>query len=293
MVETVGKKLQQARLRKKISVEEAAHATKVRPGRIADLENDDYTNFPNMTYGKGFLIIYARYLGVDVSDFADSLENTNPVGVADYEYLSHNPGSNDRVVRRRIKKGSWKPFIYAMLGLVGAAIIINFAITFQRLGPLERLEEKRLATDLEPSPAPVPNPTPALRATTPVASPPVEPTLPVAALTPTPTPIEQIEVRRAEPVIRSESAAPPVSTPAFTPAAIKEVTIRPVKKTWVKITKDVQGSPPVFEDWFYPDARPLSFKGTKFWIEIGDKDAVKITKDGTPLSYVPPGVTVE
>src|SRR5437867_3641272 len=141
MVETVGKRLQQARLTKQISIEEAAHATKVRAERIVDLENDDYTNFPNMAYAKGFLLIYAKYLGVDVSEFADSLEYPNPVGVEDYQYLNHEPAAIMAVSGSYEPKRSWKPVIAAVLLLGGGALIMNFIVNFQRLGNLEKLSE--------------------------------------------------------------------------------------------------------------------------------------------------------
>ena len=89
MVESAGKKLQQARLHKQISVEEAARVTRMRPDKILDLEEDNYSNFPSMSYAKGFLLIYAKFLGVDVRDFADTLQTPNPVSSEDdYEYLN-------------------------------------------------------------------------------------------------------------------------------------------------------------------------------------------------------------
>src|SRR5271163_4511609 len=88
MVNSVGKKLQQARLNKQLSVEEASRVTRIRPDKLIDLEEDNYSNFPSLSYAKGFLLLYARFLGVDVHDFADSLHAPNPVSSNDYEYLN-------------------------------------------------------------------------------------------------------------------------------------------------------------------------------------------------------------
>src|SRR5207302_3325617 len=99
MVDTVGKKLQQARLQKHISLEEASRVTKMRPDRMTELEHDDYTQFPNLTYAKGFLLIYAKYLSVDVSDFARSFENETPIGSGDYQYLANTPEPIPATVR--------------------------------------------------------------------------------------------------------------------------------------------------------------------------------------------------
>ena len=54
MVESVGRKLQQARLAQKLEIEDVAERTKIRPDRIIDLEADEYSHFPNLTYAKSF-----------------------------------------------------------------------------------------------------------------------------------------------------------------------------------------------------------------------------------------------
>ena len=103
--ETVGKRLQQARLKKQLSVEEVARTTKLRPERILDLENDTYAHFPNLAYAKGFLIIYAKFLGVDIPDFTESLQSPNPVGSERLRVpFNAAPGAAPRVRRRR-----WDP----------------------------------------------------------------------------------------------------------------------------------------------------------------------------------------
>src|SRR5215207_7813954 len=89
MVESVGKKLTQARLQRGLTIDEAAHATKLRPDKIAALESDDYSRFANNAYAKGFLQIYGRFLNVDISDFARTLDSSNPISVSDYQYLSN------------------------------------------------------------------------------------------------------------------------------------------------------------------------------------------------------------
>ena len=77
MPDSVGNRLCKARLARGLTIDEAAHATKMRPDKILALENDDYSRFANNAYAKGFLLIYGRFLRVDVSDQARSLA---PVG---------------------------------------------------------------------------------------------------------------------------------------------------------------------------------------------------------------------
>ncbi len=306
MVETVGKKLRQSRLKKQISIEEASHETRIRPEQLAALETDDFTNFPNITYARGFLVIYAKYLGVDVSEFIGAFANPNPVGTADYEYLANKPAPVNAV--SRINWRLWRPIIIGVVVLAVTAFFADLIVSYQRLGDLGQLAEKQGETAANASPAPQtapptapqdtkPAPLPSAAPESPQENPPEKTAPPIAEPAATPLVMDNIEVRRAEAVIHSDLIVPPLSspTPAATPAASieKTVTLQPINKTWVKITKDVQGSPPLFEDWFYPNMRPLTFKGVKFWLEIRDKDAVMITLDGQPVPYDPPGVMIK
>ena len=53
MVESVGKKLSQARLKRGLTIEEAAHATKLRPDKIIALESDDYSTLSEQHLRQG------------------------------------------------------------------------------------------------------------------------------------------------------------------------------------------------------------------------------------------------
>src|SRR5438067_8974568 len=164
MVETVGKKLQHSRLRRQISVEDAARGTRMRPSQIIDLENDNYTNFPNAAYAKGFLLIYAKFLGVDVGEFAETMESVNPVAVDEYEYLNA-PVDRGRVVHRPQKKHALMPLLILALLLIAAAVVMYIYAIFMRLGNLEQIAEKggaSPAASSSPSAAAVPAATPEL-----------------------------------------------------------------------------------------------------------------------------------
>ncbi len=87
MVESVGRKLQQARLARKLEIEEVAERTKIRPDRLIDLEADEYSHFPNLTYAKSFLAKYARFLGVDIQEELDNFQISSAISMGDYQYL--------------------------------------------------------------------------------------------------------------------------------------------------------------------------------------------------------------
>ena len=104
MVESVGRKLQQARLAKKLEIEDVAEKTKIRPNRIIDLEADEYAHFPNLTYAKSFLAKYARFLGVDIQEELEKFQTARTISVGDYQYLSS--GSPQKSVQEPTKNRS-------------------------------------------------------------------------------------------------------------------------------------------------------------------------------------------
>lgn len=67
MASTIGQDLKRARLAKTLSLEDVSHATKIPLAGLDAMERDDFTVFPNATYGRSFLNIYSRHLGVDAS----------------------------------------------------------------------------------------------------------------------------------------------------------------------------------------------------------------------------------
>src|SRR6186713_2070969 len=123
MVESVGKKLHQARMQRGLTIDEAAHATKLRPDKIAALESDDYSRFANNTYAKGFLQIYGRFLKVDVDDYARTLDNSNPISISDYQYLSNAPATKTEttVVRRDERRPPSLAPLLVFVCVIGAA----------------------------------------------------------------------------------------------------------------------------------------------------------------------------
>ncbi len=61
---SVGQRLSQERLSKKLSIEEVAKATKIRPKFIQALEKGEYNKLPSSAYIQGFIKNYAEFLGL-------------------------------------------------------------------------------------------------------------------------------------------------------------------------------------------------------------------------------------
>src|SRR6059058_1494663 len=104
-IEGLGKKFQEARQARNLTLDEAARMTKIRPSRLAEIEADDFSQFPSLAYAKGFLLIYGKFLEVDVTPYMEAFEGSDAgVTVDGYSYLQDNPAPGPiraPIVRRR------------------------------------------------------------------------------------------------------------------------------------------------------------------------------------------------
>ncbi len=152
MVETAGTKLRRARTQRYLSLEDAARATKIRATQLADLENDDYSNFANLAYARGFLVSYGKYLHLDVRPYMDAFADASTFGLDDYQYLSAEPlGEYRAPIRswRKRKQGNWRQLLALAAGFVVLAVAVfsfYLYVNYKRLGgDLGTLAERQAA----------------------------------------------------------------------------------------------------------------------------------------------------
>jgi hypothetical protein len=102
------------------------------------------------------------------------------------------------------------------------------------------------------------------------------------------------EVRRAKPVTREEvaKAQEPANPSPAESGEQNRVAIRPLKRTYVRVTVGDANSNPTFERWVSPTDPPVEFRGKHVSIRVLDRDAVKITKNGQALEESDQDVTV-
>src|SRR5438045_9566711 len=100
-IEGLGRKFQEARKARNLSLEEAARLTRIRQSRLAEIEADDFSNFPSLAYAKGFLQIYGKFLDVDVTPYLDVFETPQHMTVDGYSYLQDQPAPKPRRIRPR------------------------------------------------------------------------------------------------------------------------------------------------------------------------------------------------
>ncbi len=141
MAETIGRILKAEREAQGLLVEDVAHALRVPPSRLRDIEDDDFSNFPNPTYARFFFRLYCRHLGVETSEELSLLAGGNLAGLDDYDYLRNEPVPlTPKTPRIRDRMSRWRRAmrVFATTALVLATILAVFSVmmyyTVLRLG---------------------------------------------------------------------------------------------------------------------------------------------------------------
>jgi cytoskeletal protein RodZ len=230
-MEGLGQKLKEARLARNLTLDEAGRLTKIRPAQLNDIENEDFSQFASLAYAKGFLVIYGKFLAVDVTPYLEAFETSETLTVDGYSYLQDAPEPEPVrpvVVRRRSSPGGGSgggpggliPLIIGILVLVVGFMVMKWFFQMQRLKP-------------RPTPAPGSSPIATATASESLVAPRAQPAdtsapppasvapaspLPTATATTPPNvpaaPPAEPEVRRAEPVHAEDAAQIPTPTPS-------------------------------------------------------------------------------
>src|SRR6202165_5687657 len=325
-IEGLGKKFQEARRARNLTLDEAARLTKIRPSRLAEIEADDFSQFPSLAYAKGFLLIYGKFLDVDVSPYLDVFETSEQMTVDGYSYLPEQPARKPRrvrahsrarapVIRRSGNRTSPLPVVIAIIAIGIGFVLMRLILDIQRIAPRSEqmvgVPQPSATATQSVSPPITPIPTAAPRARVAEAPPkkvappptvapsaaPVATSPPVVAkatAAPTATPVpKEPEVRRAEPV-RPEDLAKAGGTQNAAPSnGANSVAIKPLKKTYIKVVVDNETLTPAFERWISPTDAPVEFHGQHFAVRVLDRDAIQIKKNGKPIAEGDTDVTVE
>ncbi len=302
-IEGLGRKFQEARKARNLSLEEAARLTRIRQSRLAEIEADDFSNFPSLAYAKGFLQIYSKFLEVDVSPYLDAFETSGHLTVDGYSYLQDAPAPKaprTRVARRTENtRPSLVPFLIGITILVAGLWFLRFISNLQRITP----RPPEAATSATPSPTAAPIVAPrALPVESPArvaaTAPPVKttPTIAAPAATPAPTAVAietpvlpapravEPEVRRAVPVRPEEVAAEQAANETIDANGPNTIDIKPLKRTYMQVTIDDDPTKPAFERWVSPSDGTVEFRGHRFSVRVLDREAVQIRKNGKIVS---------
>src|SRR5437588_1245994 len=168
-IEGLGKKFQDARLARGLTLDEAARLTKIRPSRLADIEADDFSQFPSLAYAKGFLQIYGKLLDVDVTPYLDVFETPQQMTVDGYSYLQDQPAPKPRRIRpsrpavvrhRPHASGGDRKSPFGLLIAIGVIvlgfILMRLIMNIQRISPHQMVGvPEQTQTQAPPAQAPV------------------------------------------------------------------------------------------------------------------------------------------
>ena len=303
-IEGLGKKFQEARKARGLSLDEAARLTKIRQSRLAEIEADDFSNFPSLAYAKGFLQIYGKFLDVDVSPYLDTFETSEHITIDGYSYLQDSPPPPKSVrvpvARREGPRTSIMPLLIGLVVLFVGFWLVRLLLNVQRIAPRPAQTQTETAATATPGAtvATITAPRAQLVDTPPqvaatsaptrsaVVAPTAAPTA-IAAATPnapSATPSEP-EVRRAQPVRPEELAAALANSNANEPFdGQNRVDIKPLRKTYVQVTIDDDPTQPAFERWVSPSDGVVEFRGRRISVRVLDREAVQIRKNGKIVS---------
>ena len=237
-IEGLGKKFQEARLARKLTLDEAARMTKIRPSRLAEIEADDFSQFPSLAYAKGFLLIYGKFLDVDVTAYMEAFETSDAVTVDGYSYLQDNPAPKPVrtpiVPRRSVsssssgKPVSLMPLVLGIIVLVIGFSAMRFILNIQRIAPRRAEPSPAPQASINPPPAATQAPIIAAVAPSVAAQPNRSPGVPAPTVTaqanrspaaPAPTVATQA-IRSVATATSPSSTAPAATSTAATPRVV-------------------------------------------------------------------------
>lgn len=137
MAENIGKRLQEARRRKEISLQQVSEETKISKEYLKALEKEEYGLFPAKVYVVSFIRSYARYLGLDAEALVHIYKREHS---GRKDKMSLNPefpivvsqGGGEKSISRggiaafRFTKKGLIPFILATGVIVGVGLLVIF-----------------------------------------------------------------------------------------------------------------------------------------------------------------------
>jgi cytoskeletal protein RodZ len=144
--ETLGKYLKRERENRKVSLREVSKHIKVREQFLKAVEEDRRDLLPPFTYVKGFLLAYAKYLGLDPNEVI----------------LRYETGAKtEPVIRPNVSPEKNIPWNTKYLWMIGGVIIVVFLVFYLLLSPSQppvqplppKPEGKKVVSPTSPKPA--------------------------------------------------------------------------------------------------------------------------------------------
>ncbi len=256
--ETLGSYLKNQRESKKISIREVAKNTRVREHILRAIEEDQHDLLPPVTYVKGFLLAYAKYLRLDPNDVLLRYERT-----LKGEPVTHPPTQPPKPKQKISPTQPPKPKrkilwntkqIWAVGGVIVASLIVFYFFSpYSSKPPVEPIPEKLIGGEKPPL---VPSPS--------VIAPPLAP-----------------EEKPVAEVKQPLTSAPPVtattSVPEKKPFSLQ---LKAVEETWASLQVDDQ---PEREMTFKPGEGISVQASNRIRMILGNAGGLDLILNGKPL----------
>lgn len=159
MVESIGSRLKKARLEKGLTLEEVHKKTKIHLNILKNIEEEGLLNL-SQVYIKGFLKIYAKFLGLEIKDSTASYKETK-ANLAD-KGPQPEKKSPSFLETTSVKLRSWRPsqktkiaFIWGVVSLFSIAILFNLGKGFSRRRALMLSKAKKQKVQPQVTPKPI------------------------------------------------------------------------------------------------------------------------------------------
>ncbi len=147
---SVGQKLIIARKERRETLEDVSFRTHIPVARLVDMEQDDLSNFANLTYARSFLKMYSRYLGVDLTDYLEQFDTSELSSISGHEYAQTARAIHNLPTFMEIKDERRAPL---RLILAGIAVTMLAQVLWTQFKPQE--EDGTVPSQL-PEPVKVP-----------------------------------------------------------------------------------------------------------------------------------------
>ena len=125
MAPTIGETLRKARTERGVELSEVERATKIRAKFLEAMEEDRWGALPAPVYARGFLDIYARYLGLDQEQLLDEYRQT--VEGEQHEPIPQSvikPGTLRQTrPAGRTRSINWEPVAKVLAGVIAVAVV--------------------------------------------------------------------------------------------------------------------------------------------------------------------------
>jgi len=246
--ETLGSYLKNQRESKKISIREVAKNTRVREHILKAIEEDQYHLLPPITYVKGFLFAYAKYLRLDPNEVLLRYErvlkgeSVTPPPTEPRKPKEKIPPTQPQKPKQKILWNTKQTWVVGGV-IVASLIVFYFFFPYSSKPPVEPVPEKPIIEEKHPI-----APSPPVPVTTPV--PPLTPSPPVTATT---------------------------SVPEKKPFSLQ---LKAVEETWVSLQVDDQ---PEKEMTFKPGEGISVHASNRIRMILGNAGGLDLVFNGKPL----------